>query len=130
PAVAAPPPKVSSPPPKASSPQRKASPAPRKPTPVAPPPVATAAPAAAPASGPAAGHTGGTSVQVGSYPDRAAATAALAKLAGGQAHTLEAATVSGRTWYRAVVSGFASGEAAGRYCEALKAKGGVCFVRR
>jgi cell division protein FtsN len=75
-------------------------------------------------------RSGGVSVQVGAYPDRASATAALARLGGGQPHGLQPATVSGRTWYRAMVSGFADGEAAARYCEALKAKGGVCFVRR
>jgi cell division protein FtsN len=68
-------------------------------------------------------------VQIGAFPDQASATAALARLGDGQTHATESAVVGGRTWYRAVVGGFASAEAANRYCAARKAKGGVCFVR-
>jgi hypothetical protein len=42
---------------------------------------------------------------------------------------VEKADVGGRTWYRAVVGGFAdSGEANG-FCANLKAAGRGCFVR-
>ena len=107
--------------------------------PAAPPPPAAAAPAppakapvaakAPPAKAPMVASGGALSVQIGSFPDQASAKAALARLGDGQPHGTEQAQVAGRTWYRAVVSGFASPEAAARYCEARKAKGGVCLVR-
>jgi cell division septation protein DedD len=132
-AVATPPPQRTAPPPKvvaakpapASSrpPPPKppsAKPAPSKPTPL---PIAPALRPAAPAT------AGGLSVQIGAFPDQSSANAALARLGDGQSHATEAAVVGGRTWYRAVVGGFGSAEAASRYCAARKSKGGVCFVR-
>ena len=98
------------------------------------PATAAAAPKAAPAPkadppAKAAPPAGGISVQIGSFPDQTSANAALAKLGDGQPHSTESAVVAGRTWYRAVVSGFASSDAANQYCAARKAKGGVCLVR-
>jgi hypothetical protein len=100
-------------------------PPPAAPVPPAPPARRiAAAPAAALAS------SGRASVQIGSFADKAGAAAALARLGDGRAHGLEPAVVAGRTWYRAVVSGFASSDEAVLYCASRRAAGGVCFVRR
>ena len=39
------------------------------------------------------------------------------------------AVVGGRTWYRAIVSGFATTSEAAKYCAQRQAAGGVCFIR-
>ncbi len=119
PAAAAPPPAAPAPPPKMTkpSPPPKAAPSLKPAPPLKPAPMA------------ATQIAGGVSVQIGSFPDQASANAALAKLDDGQPHATEQAVVAGRTWYRAVVSGFPSSEAASRYCAARQAKGGVCLVR-
>jgi hypothetical protein len=122
PAASPPAPTPVAPAPAAPAPVPPPKPAPPKPAPKSPPASPTAAPAmAAPA--------GAVSVQIGSFPDQASANAALKTLGDGQPHATESAVVAGRTWYRAVVNGFASGEAANQYCEARRAKGGVCLVR-
>jgi hypothetical protein len=69
---------------------------------------------------------------VGSTPSDADARSLIAALGsklGGREAWVEKADVGGRTWYRAVVGGFAdSGEANG-FCAGLKAAGRGCFVR-
>jgi cell division protein FtsN len=118
PAAAAP----AAPPPPAAAPPTKAPPRASRATPVS---IATQAqaPAAAPRG------AGGVAVQVGSYPDVASANAALAALRDGRAHGVEQAKVGGRTWYRVVVSGFATMAEANDYCSQHQAAGGACFVR-
>lgn len=98
-----------------------------RPAPSAPRPSPAPKPAAAAASPPVSG--GAVSVQVGSFPDQASANAALGRLGDGRPHRVESAVVAGRTWYRAVVAGFASAADAGRYCDARKARGDACMVR-
>lgn len=78
---------------------------------------------------PIAPHVGGLAVQIGSFPDKASATAALVALGDGRSHALEQAVVNGRTWYRAVVSGFANAGEANDYCARRRAAGGGCLVR-
>lgn len=90
-------------------------------TPAAPPAAATQPPSATVARG--------VAVQVGSFPDRSAALAALAALGDGRTHALESAVVGGRTWFRAVVSGFASASEAAQYCAQRQAAGAPCLVR-
>ena len=72
---------------------------------------------------------GPVSVQVGAFADQVSANAALARLAGGRPHRVERAVVGDRAWYRAVVGGFESAEAANRFCAARQAQGGACLVR-
>jgi hypothetical protein len=91
--------------------------------------VPPAAPAPAPPARPQPAPRGGPAVQIGSFPDNASATAALAALGDGRVHGLEVAVVGGRTWYRAIVSGFASTSEAAKYCAQRQAAGGTCFVR-
>ena len=132
----APPPEASAPaaaapaaPPPATAPPVTAPPV------TAPPPKPPRAPRATPistaAQAPAAPPrgAGGVAVQVGSYPDVASANAALATLRDGRAHGVEQAKVGGRTWYRVVVSGFATAAEAAYYCSQHQAAGGACFVR-
>ena len=94
----------------------------------APPPRTGPAPKPAPIARRAASG-GPISVQVGAFADQGSANAALARLAAGQPHGTERAVVGGRTWYRAVVGGFASAEEASRFCAARLAQGGACLVR-
>lgn len=72
------------------------------------------------------------SVQVLAAPNPEAARAALARLGAaleGRGTRIEQAQVQGRTWHRAIVTGFADRGDAARFCEALKAAGQACFVR-
>jgi hypothetical protein len=55
--------------------------------------------------------------------------AGLGERAAGHDAWVEKAVVGGRTWYRAVVGGFADGTEAGGFCAGLKAAGRDCFVR-
>lgn len=102
------------------------------------------APAAAFSGGPAAkgtasigpGKPGRWVVQVVSSPDRGDTRQTLASLRGRYADALQAlemriepAQVRGRTVYRGVVAGFASGEAASEFCAALKRDGRACLTR-
>ncbi|HEY0646807.1 SPOR domain-containing protein, partial [Phenylobacterium sp.] len=77
-------------------------------------------------------RTGALVAQVGASPSDADARGLLAALGssvGGRETWVEKAAVGGRTWYRAVVGGFAdAGEASG-FCAGLKAAGRDCFVR-
>lgn len=94
----------------------------------APPSVPTMEPPT-PAAAPPAPAQRSISVQLGSYPDRAEAQAAFAKLPAGQTRSLEEANVGGKTRYRLVVWGFASQAEAQAYCDKRKAAGGACLVR-
>lgn len=116
------------PPPAAAPAERAPAPAAR-PAPPKPAPAKPAPPKPARSKAPGAAAGGPVSVQIGSFPDQASANAALARLGDGQPHGTEQAHVGGRTWYRAVVGGFASPDAAASYCAARKAKGGACLVR-
>ena len=72
------------------------------------------------------------SVQVMASASEAEARAALARLGprlDGRETRVETAQVQGRTWWRALVTGFADRGEAARFCEALKADGQACFVR-
>jgi hypothetical protein len=104
-----------------------------------PPAAANAEPApparrteAAAATRPAKRPAGGLVAQIGATPSDADARRMIAGLGsrlGGREAWVEKADVDGRTWYRAVVGGFAdSGEANG-FCANLKAAGRGCFVR-
>ena len=89
--------------------------------------------AAAPTPQPARPRkAGGPVAQVGAAPSDADARSLIAALGaklGGREAWVEKADVGGKTWYRAVVGGFAdSGEANG-FCAGLKAAGRGCFVR-
>jgi hypothetical protein len=110
--------------------QESAAPAPPKPEPAAAP--ATAAPPAPARTAAAPRRTGALVAQVGASPSDADARGLLAALGssvGGRETWVEKAAVGGRTWYRAVVGGFAdAGEASG-FCAGLKAAGRDCFVR-
>lgn len=44
--------------------------------------------------------------------------------------TVEQVVVSGRTYHRALVDGFADAKAAAGFCQGLKASGRDCIVRR
>jgi hypothetical protein len=85
----------------------------------------------APPSGPGAAASGAIA-QVGAAASEAEARALLARLApqiGARAQWVEAATVKGRVWRRALVGGFADSADAARFCAQVKAAGGACFVR-
>jgi cell division protein FtsN len=97
---------------------------------VPPPPAAGPAPRpAAPPAAPAPSRGGAVSVQVGAFADQGEAAKIAERLAAGRPRIVEQAVVGGRTWYRAVVAGFASVGDAQQFCAARKAAGGVCFVR-
>lgn len=106
--------------------QATAAPPPARPEAVQAEPPPKAAPPRTP------GRAGGLVAQVGASPSDADARgliAALGSRLGGRDAWVEKADVEGRTWYRAVVGGFAdSGEANG-FCAGLKAAGRGCFVR-
>jgi len=103
-----------------------------KPEPAAPPP-APKAQTAAPKPPPAAPRrAAGLVAQVGASPSDADARGLLAALSsslGGRQTWVEKAAVGGKTWYRAVVGGFADGSEAAGFCAGLKAAGRGCFVR-
>lgn len=84
-------------------------------------------------SKPAAARRGAAPVaQVGASPSDADARGLLAALGssvGGRETWVEKAAVGGRTWYRAVVGGFADRSEASGFCAGLKAAGRDCFVR-
>ena len=104
-APALPPPKPAPPKPPAAKP--------------APPVVASAAP-------------GGPIAQVGALSSEAnarRALSALSPLMGGLGARIQTATVDGRTFYRAFVTGFASRADATAFCAKVAAKGGPCLVR-
>lgn len=120
-AGAAPPPAALSTPAPAPAPApvREAKPTPKP----SAPPKAMLQPAPAVVAG------GAYSVQVGAFPDAAAARSVLDRLAAGRPHSVETAVVNGRTWNRAVISGFGSAADAARFCDGVQAKGGACLVR-
>lgn len=113
--------------------QENAPPAPQAEPPAA---VKTAAAAPAPKAGPqpaaAPRRAAGLVAQVGASPSDADARGLLAGLGpsvGGRETWVEKAAVGGKTWYRAVVGGFANAGEAGGFCAGLKAAGRDCFVR-
>jgi hypothetical protein len=103
-----------------------APPAPKPATPK-PPQKAAEARAKAPA------RTGSVSAQVAALGSRAAAEQTLNKVArlapAGISTRVEPATVDGRDFYRALVQGFDTRAEASRFCRAVVAGGGDCFVR-
>lgn len=93
----------------------------------APPPRQAPAASSAPVA-----RRGGLAAQVGASPSDADARSLLANLGSsvhGRETWVEKAVVGGRTWYRAVVGGFADAGEANGFCEGLKASGRGCFVR-
>lgn len=95
----------------------------------APEPSKAAPKPAAPAS---AARAGALVAQVGASPSDADARSLIAGLGsrlGGREAWVEKADVGGRTWYRAVVGGFATSSDANDFCAGLKAAGRGCFVR-
>ena len=75
-------------------------------------------------------------VQIGAFPTMALAEEGWAELQTlvpdqmrEKAKVLESVQANGSTLYRTVVVGFDSYSAAGRFCDALKSKGRVCFVK-
>jgi hypothetical protein len=89
--------------------------------------VATAVASAPPA---AAGHT---QAQIGALNSAADARRALDKLApglpGGLSTRVEVATVGGRTYYRAMIAGFAAPAQAQAFCAEQRRRGGPCLTR-
>lgn len=109
----------------AAPPPTKAPTVPAKAPPVAAPAKAAAVPSPARA-------TSGLVAQVGSSISEADAKGLLTKLgpaAAGHPTRLEKAEVDGKTWYRAVVGGFAGPGDAAKFCATLKSAGRACFVR-
>jgi len=101
------------PPPPQPSPPQPSSP---QPSPPQPPPKA---------GGPFA-------AQIGAYSSEAAARAALAGLGArlaGRGTRIESAQVDGKTWRRALVTGFPDRGEAGRFCDGLQQAGKACFPR-
>jgi cell division protein FtsN len=87
---------------------------------------------ATPAVG-ASGRAAGIVAQVGASASNAEAKSLLAALGGradGRRTWVEQAEVGGRTWYRAVVGGFADSADAQAFCARLKAGGRPCFLRK
>lgn len=85
-----------------------------------------------PKIGAAPQKAGGLVAQIGASPSDADARGLLKALGGrlgGRAAWVEKADVGGRTWYRAVVGGFADAADANGFCAGLKAAGKGCFVR-
>ena len=69
-------------------------------------------------------------VQLGAYASEAQARAALSGLRpklGTHGTRVESAAVNGKTWSRALVTGFADSAAASRFCATLKTQ--ACFAR-
>jgi hypothetical protein len=102
----------------------------------APAPAAAPEPAPAPAAK-AAAAGGPVSVQIAASPSLPDAKGLLARfkarspdLLSGLTTEVATVEVAGRTVHRALISGFATGAEAARFCEALKAHGQACFVRR
>jgi cell division septation protein DedD len=94
-----------------------------KPKPVAPPPPGPLHRAVA----------GGLTVQVGALDNDADARRALKSVesltAGGFVSTVQAVKVEDRTFYRALVSGFADRADAKAFCLQVARKGGTCLIR-
>ena len=115
---------------KVAQPEGAARPAAATPAPAPAPQKVAAAPRPAPA--PAARRASGLVAQVGASPSDADAKGLLAALGArveGRQTWVEKADVGGKTWYRAVVGGFADGADAQAFCSGLKAAGRACFLR-
>jgi hypothetical protein len=124
------------------APEGRPPPAAKPPVEAKPPAVRAAPPPKAPSPPPREGVMraalvqGGVAVQITAAGSDAGARQALAglsaKLGGamaGRSTRVEPAQVAGRTFYRALVTGFGSAADAGRFCETLKGRGQACFVR-
>ncbi len=105
---------------------KTAPPSPAKPV------VATATKTAAPATGAATGAR----VQIGAFSSAALAdkgysdvSALLSASMSGKAKHVEPLDKDGATLYRTSVTGFSDRASATAFCEALKAKGKICFVK-
>lgn len=119
----APPPAPQAAPPRVTPPARSSASAP--PPPARPPADPT----------PPSHKATGLRLQIGAFSSRAEANAALSKARAANSGSLTAAdfsarpvTVSGRTLFRAQISGFASSAEAARACAALRRAGIDCFV--
>ena len=105
-------------------------PRPAAPTAAAPVPAATPRPVPVQTAAKPAGS--GFAAQIGSGPSEVEAKRLFAELGAavrGRPTWIETADVSGRTWRRAMVGGFADGSEAVRFCAGLRASGHACFVR-
>lgn len=126
------------PPPAKKAPIAPTAQAPPAPAPLPPSPAkvpAGPAPSAAPALPAAGGPTRGRVVQIGAFPSRSEAEAALTKAAGRfgdlrtKSRNVESVSVRGATLYRAQFTGFASKESAQAACAAIQKAGTDCFVK-
>jgi hypothetical protein len=97
-----------------------------------------AAPAARPAaeSATAAPTPGGARVQIGAFSSAALAdrgwsdiAALMPGLMGGKSKHIEPVQKDGQTLYRTSVTGFSDRTAAAAFCDSLKSKGKICFVK-
>jgi cell division protein FtsN len=94
-------------------------------------PAAPTAAAAAPA-----GDAAGVRVQIGAFSSAALADRGWSDVAalmpggmGGKGKHVEAVSKGAQTLYRTSVTGFSDRAAAAAFCDALKAKGKICFVK-
>jgi hypothetical protein len=94
---------------------------------------ATTAPAK---TAPAATFAGGVRVQIGAFSSAALAdkgysdvSALLSSSMAGKAKRVEPVDKDGATLYRTSVTGFSDRASAAAFCDALKAKGKICFVK-
>lgn len=118
--------------------QTAPAPRPLRPEPLATPrtsvaSVRTAAPATPALKG---GSVGAAKVQIGAFSSQALAAKGFSDVAGlipgalsGRGRDVEPVVVGAHTLYRASVAGFPSRAAAEAFCETLKAKGKICFVK-
>lgn len=92
---------------------------------VKPQPAPKAAPSKVKSNGPAI-------AQLGSYATDGQARAVLAKVKprlGGRGARVETAVVAGRSWSRALITGFANSDEAERFCAKLRPSGQPCMAR-
>ena len=103
------------------------------------PSIPTAATGPAPVAAPkavTATAAGDSRVQIGAFSSAALAdkgwsdvAALLPEAMGGKTKHVEAVDKAGQTLYRTSVSGFADRASAAAFCDSLKAKGKICFVK-
>ncbi|MDP3855431.1 SPOR domain-containing protein [Phenylobacterium sp.] len=97
---------------------------PSQPLPVSPPP-----PVLRPATAPPPGGVVAQIVAVSTVRQAQDALEKIGRLPAPLGKTVQEAKVDGRTFYRALVTGFASRADAKLFCEVVVSYGGVCFVR-
>jgi outer membrane biosynthesis protein TonB len=102
----------------------------------APKPAVASTPKPVPVKAGAPAPVGGVRVQIGAFSSAALADqgyADVATLMGlsiqGKSKHVEPVDKDGHTLYRATVNGFSDRASAAAFCEALKAKGKICFVK-